>query len=51
MDAVDAFKEGHKAGVQVAVDLINRFAQFEAKTLAELIQQICEEKIDAGVWE
>lgn len=51
LDAVDAYREGHQAGQEMVLDLINRFARFEAKTIAELVQLICKVKIEEGEWE
>lgn len=40
MDAVDAYREGHKAGQQMVLDLINRWCDAKIETLAQLIHYI-----------
>jgi hypothetical protein len=39
-DAVDAYREGHAAGQQMVLDLVNRWCLGTVNTVAELIQYI-----------
>jgi hypothetical protein len=40
MDAVESYREGHRAGQQMVLDLVNRWCIGDVKTVAELIQYI-----------
>ncbi len=40
MDAVESYREGHKAGQQMVLDLINRWCAGKVETVAQLIQYI-----------
>ena len=40
MDPVESYREGHLAGQQMVVDLVNRWCEGKVKTVAELIQYI-----------
>lgn len=40
MDAVESYREGHKAGQQMVLDLINRWCAGKVETVAQLVQYI-----------
>lgn len=40
MDAVESYREGHKAGQQMILDLVNRWCIGKVETVAQLIQYI-----------
>ena len=40
MDAVESYREGHKAGQQMILDLVNRWCMGKVETVAQLIQYI-----------
>jgi hypothetical protein len=40
MDAVESYREGHKAGQQMVLDLVNRWCMGKVETVAQLVQYI-----------
>lgn len=42
MDAVESYREGHRAGQQMVLDLVNRWCQGKVETVAQLVQYIKE---------
>lgn len=40
MSELDIWQQGHSAGLNLAVKMVNEWCGFECKTLAELIQAI-----------
>lgn len=46
MDAVESYREGHRAGQQMVLDLINRWCAGKVETVAQLVQYIKE--LEAG---
>jgi hypothetical protein len=40
MDAVESYREGHKAGQQMVLDLVNRWCIGKVETVAQLVQYI-----------
>ena len=40
MDAVEAYRQGHQAGQQMILDLVNRWCVGKVETVAQLIQYI-----------
>jgi uncharacterized protein Yka (UPF0111/DUF47 family) len=42
MDAVESYREGHRAGQQMVLDLINRWCAGKVETVAQLVQYIKE---------
>ena len=40
MDAVESYREGHLAGQQMILELVNRWCAGKVQTVAELIQYI-----------
>jgi hypothetical protein len=46
MDAVESYREGHRAGQQMVLDLVNRWCLGKVETVAQLVQYIKE--LEAG---
>ena len=44
MTELEAWQQGHNAGINLAVKLINDWCEFECKTLSDVIQAINEMK-------
>jgi hypothetical protein len=44
MTELEAWQQGHNAGINLAVKLINDWCDFECKTISEVIQAINEMK-------
>ena len=40
MEELDIWQQGHSAGLNLAVKLINEFCKFECDTISEVIQAI-----------
>ncbi len=40
MDAVESYREGHRAGQQMVLDLVNRWCAGKVETVAQLVQYI-----------
>lgn len=42
MDAVESYREGHKAGQQMVLDLVNRWCEGKVENVSQLVQYIKE---------
>lgn len=42
MDHIESYREGHRAGQQMVLDLVNRWCAGKVETVAQLIQYIKE---------